>query len=145
MHQDNRAGEALELLEGHTSSETEVPPLLLRARLLQGEQRGEEALPLLKKGIKLHPDDKRLRLAYARQLVELQRMDEAKSEFAGLVQQFPDDDDLPSPSPWSASKPKPGTKPFSTSTNWSPAKLMSTLRTSTSAVPMKNATSRKVR
>lgn len=94
LHQDNRAGEALELLEGHTSSETEVPPLLLRARLLQGEQRGEEALPLLKKGIKLHPDDKRLRLAYARQLVELQRMDEAKSEFAGLVQQFPDDDDL---------------------------------------------------
>ena len=94
LHQDNRADEALELLESHASSETEVPPLLLRARLLQGEQRGEEALPLLKKGIKLHPDDKRLRLAYARQLVELERMDEAKSEFAGLVQQFPDDDDL---------------------------------------------------
>ena len=94
LHQDGRAEEALKLLEAHDASAHEVPPLLLRARLLQGLERGEEALPLLRKGIKEHPQDKRLRLAYARQLVELQRMDEAKSEFAGLLQQFPDDDDL---------------------------------------------------
>ena len=94
LHQDGRAEEALELLEGHAASEEEIPPLLLRARLLQGLDRGKEALPLLKNGIERHPEDKRLRLAYARQLVELQRLDEAKSEFAGLVQQFPDDDDL---------------------------------------------------
>lgn len=94
LHQDGRPQEALELLEAHAASETQVPPLLLRARLLQSLQRGEEAIPLLQKGIKQFPDDKRLRLAYARQLVELQRLDEAKSEFAGLLQQFPDDDDL---------------------------------------------------
>lgn len=94
LHQDNRQQEALELLEAHAASEEEVPPLLLRARLLQGLQRGNEAIPLLEKGIKQFPDDKRLRLAYARQLVELERLDEAKSEFAGLLQQFPDDDDL---------------------------------------------------
>ncbi|MBC9249608.1 hypothetical protein A9179_04905 [Pseudomonas alcaligenes] len=94
LHQDGRPQEALELLEAHQASEQEVPPLLLRARLLQGLERGEEALPLLKKGIEQHPDDKRLRLAYARQLVELERLDEAKSEFAGLLQQYPDDDDL---------------------------------------------------
>ncbi|UUY10498.1 tetratricopeptide repeat protein [Pseudomonas sp. J452] len=94
LHQDGRAQEALELLEAHAASEEEVAPLLLRARLLQGLQRGDEAIPLLEKGIKQFPDDKRLRLAYARQLVELERLDEAKSEFAGLLQQFPDDDDL---------------------------------------------------
>lgn len=94
LHQDGRAEEALELLEDHAASEEEIPPLLLRARLLQSLNRGEEALPLLKKGIKRYPEDKRVRLAYARQLVELRRLDDAKSEFAGLVQQFPDDDDL---------------------------------------------------
>lgn len=94
LHQDGRAEEALELLEGHAASEEEIPPLLLRARLLQGLDRGDEALPLLKNGIERHPEDKRVRLAYARQLVELRRLDEAKSEFAGLVQQYPDDDDL---------------------------------------------------
>ena len=35
-----------------------------------------------------------MRLAYARLLVEQNRLDDAKAEFAGLVQQFPDDDDL---------------------------------------------------
>ncbi|MDD0841656.1 tetratricopeptide repeat protein [Pseudomonas sp. Gutcm_11s] len=94
LHQDGRAEEALELLEAHDASQEEIPPLLLRARLLQGLDRGKEALPLLEKGIEKHPEDKRLRLAYARQLVELKRLDEAKSEFAGLVQRFPDDDDL---------------------------------------------------
>ncbi|WP_252274190.1 tetratricopeptide repeat protein [Pseudomonas subflava] len=94
LHQDGRAEDALELLEAHDASQEEIPPLLLRARLLQSLGRGEEALPLLEKGIEKHPEDKRLRLAYARQLVELKRLDEAKSEFAGLVQRFPDDDDL---------------------------------------------------
>lgn len=94
LHQDGRPEEALTLLENHQASEKQIPPLLLRARLLQGLNRGDEALPLLEKGIERFPDDKRLRLAYARQLVELQRLDDAKREFSGLVQQFPDDDDL---------------------------------------------------
>lgn len=94
LHQDGRPQDALKLLEEHQASEQEVPPLLLRARLLQSLERGEDALPLLEKGIERHPDDKRLRLAYARQLVELGRLEQAKSEFAGLLQQFPDDDDL---------------------------------------------------
>ena len=94
LHQDGRIEEALELLEAHDASEEEVPPLLLRARLLQSLERGKEALPLLEKGIKRYPEDKRLRLAYARQLVELKRLDDARSEFSGLVQRFPDDDDL---------------------------------------------------
>jgi tetratricopeptide (TPR) repeat protein len=51
-------------------------------------------MPLLEDGIRLHPDEKRLRLTYARLLVEQERMDDARAEFASLVQQFPEDDDL---------------------------------------------------
>jgi tetratricopeptide (TPR) repeat protein len=51
-------------------------------------------MPLLQKSIKKYPDDKRLRLTYARMLVEQNRMDDAKVEFSSLVQQFPDDDEL---------------------------------------------------
>ncbi len=41
-----------------------------------------------------NPDDKRLRLTYARLLVEQDRLDDAKGEFAKLVQEYPNDDDL---------------------------------------------------
>lgn len=64
------------------------------ARLLQSVGRGEEALPLLQKTIRQNPDDKRLRLTYARTLVEQDRLDDAKVEFASLLEQYPDDDEL---------------------------------------------------
>ena len=94
LQQDGKPQEALQLLEEHAASSQEVTPLLLRVRLLQALQRSEEGLPLLEEGIRLHPEEKRLRLTYARLLVEQERMDEARSEFANLVQQFPEDDDL---------------------------------------------------
>lgn len=68
--------------------------MLLQARLLQGLERGDEALPLLEKNLRRNPDDKRLRLTYARLLVENDRLEEAMGEFATLVQQHPGDDDL---------------------------------------------------
>ncbi|KPW24181.1 TPR repeat-containing protein, partial [Pseudomonas syringae pv. aceris] len=39
-------------------------------------------------------DDKRLRLTYARMLVEQNRMEDAKVQFSALLQQYPDDDEL---------------------------------------------------
>lgn len=94
LQQDGRAAEALELLEDSAASSNEVSPILLRARLLQSLGRGDEALPLLQKGIRKNPDDKRLRLTYARQLVEQDRLDDAKGEFSKLVHENPNDDDL---------------------------------------------------
>ena len=61
---------------------------------MQNLNRGKEAIPLLEKSIKKYPDDKRLRLTYARTLVEQDRMEDAKVQFANLVQQYPDDDEL---------------------------------------------------
>lgn len=94
LQQDGDSEGALRLLEDNPPEEGEVAPLLLRARLLQALNRGPEALPLLEKSIRKYPDDKRLRLTYARMLVEQDRMDDAKVEFSSLVQQYPEDDDL---------------------------------------------------
>ncbi|HAQ86777.1 MAG TPA: hypothetical protein DCR78_10110, partial [Pseudomonas sp.] len=62
--------------------------------LLQILERGNEAMPLLENSLRLHPEDKRLRLTYARLLVEQDRFEDAMGEFATLVQQHPSDDDL---------------------------------------------------
>ncbi len=94
MQQDGDAEGALKLLESNPPQAGEVAPVLLRARILQSLNRGDEALPLLKKSIQQYPQDKRLALTYARALVEQNRMDEAKAQFASLVQQYPEDDEL---------------------------------------------------
>ncbi|OCR25083.1 hypothetical protein AFK24_11095 [Pseudomonas syringae] len=94
LQQNGDAESSLKLLEDNPPKEGEVAPILLRARLLQGMDRGKEALPILEKSIKKYPDDKRLRLTYARMLVEQNRMADAKVQFSSLVQQFPEDDDL---------------------------------------------------
>ena len=94
LQQDDEAEAALKLLEQNPPEEGEIAPILLRARLLQNLSRGKEAIPLLEKSIKKYPDDKRLRLTYARTLVEQDRMEDAKVQFANLVQQYPDDDEL---------------------------------------------------
>lgn len=78
MQQDGDAEGALKLLEKNPPQNGEVAPVLLRARLLQSLNRGNEALPLLQKSIRQYPDDKRLGLTYARTLVEQNRMGEAK-------------------------------------------------------------------
>jgi tetratricopeptide (TPR) repeat protein len=94
LQQDGRPEEALALLEEQPASQQEIPSILLQTRLLQMLERGDEAVPLLEKGLRQHPEDKRLRLTYARLLVGQDRLDEAMAEFATLVQQHPGDDDL---------------------------------------------------
>ncbi|MDE1165067.1 MAG: tetratricopeptide repeat protein [Pseudomonas sp.] len=94
MQQDGDGKGALTLLEDNPPQDGEIAPILLRARLLQSLDRGKEAIPLLEKNIRQYPDDKRLRLTYARTLVEQNRMDDAKVQFSSLVQQYPDDDEL---------------------------------------------------
>ncbi|CAM3032481.1 tetratricopeptide repeat protein [Pseudomonas floridensis] len=94
LQQNGDSEQSLKLLEDNPPKEGEVAPILLRTRLLQSMGRGKEALPILEKSIKKYPDDKRLRLTYARMLVEQNRMNDAKVQFSSLLQQYPDDDDL---------------------------------------------------
>ncbi|MDH0303175.1 MULTISPECIES: tetratricopeptide repeat protein [unclassified Pseudomonas] len=94
LNQDDKPEQALDLLESHPPQNGEIAPVLLRARLLQALDRGPEALPLLRGAIRDNPDDKRLRLTYARTLVEQDRIDDAKAEFESLLQQYPEDDEI---------------------------------------------------
>ncbi|MFG0634474.1 tetratricopeptide repeat protein [Pseudomonas sp. xss_2] len=94
LNQDGKAEEALSLLEAHPPQNGEIAPILLRARLLQALDRGSEALPLLRGAIRDNPDDKRLRLTYARTLVEQDHIGDAKAEFESMLQQYPEDDEL---------------------------------------------------
>ena len=94
LQQDGRNAEALASLEDHPAGSNEVAPLLLRARLLASLDREEEVLPLLKDGVRRHPDDKRLRLAYARQLLEQNQLEAAREQFAELLRRYPEDDDM---------------------------------------------------
>lgn len=94
LSEDDRIAEALQLLEDQPKKYTVVATVLLRARLLNQLDRGEEALPILRNALKHNPDDQRLRITYARQLIELNRLEEARAEFLELLQQSPEDDDL---------------------------------------------------
>ena len=94
LTQDNRSSEALQLLEAQPKKLTAVTTILLRARLLNQLERSEEALPILRSALKKHPDDNRLRMAYARQLIELNQLEKARAEFLELLQQSPENDDL---------------------------------------------------
>lgn len=94
LQQDGDNQGALTLLEKNPPQDGEIAPILLHARLLQLLDRGKEAVPLLEKSLRKYPDDKRLRLTYARMLVEQNRMADAKVQFASLVQQYPEDDEL---------------------------------------------------
>ena len=94
LNQDGRTADALHLLESQPKKHAVVATILLRARLLNQLDRGEEALPLLRNALKKQPDDGRLRITYARQLIELNRLEEARAEFLELLEQSPSDDDL---------------------------------------------------
>ena len=59
--------------------------------LLQGLQRGAEAIPLLEKGIKQFPDDKRLRLTYARELFEASTIGALAGHYVAMLQALADD------------------------------------------------------
>ena len=79
---------------GACRQRTGNPLLLLRVCLLQGLQRGEEAAELLQKAWTSTRKTNACAWPTPASWSSLKRLDEAKSEFAGLVQQFPDDDDL---------------------------------------------------
>ncbi len=65
-----------------------------RAKLLLKLGRQAEAVVSLEKAVKRMPDDKSLRLTYARLLVELKQYEKARLEFARLHEDSPDDAEL---------------------------------------------------
>lgn len=94
LEQDGRLEEALSSLENYSAGSQDVILTLLRSRILESLERGEEALPLLRKAIQHNPDDRRLRITYARLLLVNGELDDARQQFDDMLRLNPEDDDL---------------------------------------------------
>ncbi len=70
-----------------------IPAAILEAKLLSQLKRPEQALKRLSELLNRNPDNKRLRLQYARLLAGID-LSKAKTEFEHLVQQSPEDPEL---------------------------------------------------
>lgn len=93
LQQANRNAEALALLEEHPHTDEAPPAILLHSRLV-AEQDIEEATEILYRGLESFPDDTRLRLMLARTLVSEGNFADARTQYAKLARDNPDEPDL---------------------------------------------------
>lgn len=93
LQQANRNDEALELLEDHPHTDEAPPAILLHSRLV-AEHDIEEATEILYQGLQRFPDDTRLRLMLARTLVSEGNFADARTQYAKLARDNPNEPDL---------------------------------------------------
>lgn len=93
LQQANRNDEALALLEDHPHTDEAPPAILLHSRLV-AEHDTEEATEILYRGLQRFPDDTRLRLMLARTLVSEGNFADARTQYAKLARDNPDEADL---------------------------------------------------
>lgn len=92
LAQNQAFEDALNELE-HLKDKSELNPnmILLEAQLLQGLDKNEQSLRVMRKGISRFQTDKNLRLSYARLLVQNKKYKLARAQFQVLVEQNPQD------------------------------------------------------
>jgi tetratricopeptide (TPR) repeat protein len=91
----NQPGLALEALDKALHAKpgwTSV--IILRARVLQVQGKGEAAMYYLASAVKAQPRDASLRLAYARTLLDAKQFDQARAQFVVLARQEPHNADV---------------------------------------------------
>ena len=93
LQQANRNDEALALLEDHPHTDEAPPAILLHSRLV-AEHDTEEATEILYRGLQRFPDDTRLRLMLARTLVSEGNFADARTQYAKLARDNPEEPDL---------------------------------------------------
>lgn len=71
-----------------------ISAIIAKSRLLIQLDRNSEALKILKKAIKSHPDHKRLRVIYAKTLIAANDLKGAQEQFEILSETYPNDTDL---------------------------------------------------
>jgi len=88
--------EALEAVAGVLAERPDWTRALLLRAAIQRSRAGEPAaaLPGLQEAVTEHPEDRGLRLTYARYLVDSGRVEEARRQFAHLAQENPDDPEV---------------------------------------------------
>ncbi|TDQ38975.1 Flp pilus assembly protein TadD [Thiopseudomonas denitrificans] len=85
--------QAIRLLQ-QMPGEPGIPALALQARLYQQLDRPEQSLAIQQQLLELQPDNTAIRLNHARQLISLNRLEEARDQFLLLMQLEPDNDDF---------------------------------------------------
>lgn len=91
--QEDHPEQALSLLQ-HMPGESSVPALALQARLLQQLDQPEQSLAVQQQLLEQQPDNNLIRLNYARQLISINRLAEARDQFLLLLLSEPDNDDF---------------------------------------------------
>ncbi len=91
--QEDNPGQALKLLQ-QVHDEHNIPALVLQARLYQQLEQPEQSLAIQQRLLEQQPDNSAIRLNYARQLISLNRLEEARDQFLLLLLAEPDNDDF---------------------------------------------------
>lgn len=91
--QEDQPEQALELLQ-HMPGQSSAPALALQARLLQQLDQPEQSLVVQQQLLEQQPDNNLIRLNYARQLISMNRLEEALDQFLLLLQSEPGNDDF---------------------------------------------------
>lgn len=91
--QDSAPAEALQLLQQMPDND-KLPALALQARLYQQLEQPGQSLAVQARMLELQPANAALRLNYARQLIGMEHLEEARDQFIKLLQAEPDNDDF---------------------------------------------------
>jgi tetratricopeptide (TPR) repeat protein len=71
-----------------------VNAIMLRARILQLQDKQQQAVDYLASAVKKYPKDQDLRMTYARLLVESQKYEEAVPQYEKVAKQYPDNGEV---------------------------------------------------
>ena len=86
---------SLELIEQVIALDAEISDAyLIKAQILAAQNKQAEAVAAVSMAVEKRPNDHRLRLQYARMLVQMQSYDEAWTHFMQLKQVLPDDENV---------------------------------------------------
>lgn len=91
--QDRDPERALQLIEQSPSHSASLPSLLLKSRLLLQLGQTEASLATTQEILALQPENEQLRFSYARQLVNAERLEDAREELLLLADSNPFEDD----------------------------------------------------
>jgi len=94
LEMNERYEDALVLVDEMIAAETTTNAIILKVDILMGLERTEEATDLLGAAVDETTDDKRLRLAYARFLYQIERLDDARAQYLVVLETNADDGDV---------------------------------------------------
>lgn len=94
LEQSGQYQKAIEIANQLLAEEKDVNAIILKINGLKELNRTDEAIEFLVSAVESMPDNRRLRLVYARYLFEADRLDDARSQYRSILERSPDDGDI---------------------------------------------------